>query len=60
MFNIFKKKKIVQKVSHLRKELAEHLDDAAYHYCVGNCEGYNESVRRAIKVNRQIRTLRVG
>lgn len=60
MFNIFKKKKIAKKVAHLRKELAEHLDNAAYHYCAGNCEGYNTSVKMAIKVNHQIRTLRVG
>lgn len=58
MFKFFKKKRISKQVLHLRKVLAEHLDDAAYHYCVGNCAGYNASVKMAIKVNHQIRCLK--
>lgn len=58
MFDILKKRQTTKKITHLRKELAEHLDNAAYHYCAGNSEGYNASVKMAMKTNQQIRSLR--
>ena len=58
MFDILKKRQNAKKITHLRKELAEHLDNAAYHYCVGNSEGYNASVKMAMRTNQKIRSLR--
>ena len=40
MFKFGKKKKAAERIAHLRKELAEYRDDAAYHYFSGNYQGY--------------------
>lgn len=58
MFKFGKRKEREKQIARLRKELAEYLDNAAYHYCVGNCQGYNESVKMAIKANQKIKCLR--
>lgn len=53
---MFSKKR--KRAEQLRKELRECIDDAAYHFCNGNKQGYDFSVRRAALLNRQIKALR--
>lgn len=58
MFKFGRKKKAAERIAHLRRELAEYRDNAAFHYYSGNYDAYRASERMAIKTNRKILSLR--